>query len=106
MMEIRPEELARRLQSGERIYLLDVRQEWEHQTAHLPGDALIPLHELASRLDEVKPEGAPLVAYCHHGIRSLSAAAFLRNAGFPEALSLAGGIDLWARTIDPMVPRY
>jgi adenylyltransferase/sulfurtransferase len=106
MMEIRPEELARRLRSGERIYLLDVRQEWEHQTARLPGDALIPLPELASRLDEVKPEGALLVAYCHHGIRSLGAAAFLRNAGFPAAVSLAGGIDLWSQVIDPTVPRY
>ncbi len=106
MMEIRPEELQRRMQSGERIYLLDVRQEWEHQLARLPGEALIPLHELAARLDEVKPEGALLVAYCHHGVRSLSAAAFLRNAGFPEALSLAGGIELWSQAIDPSVPRY
>ena len=106
MMEIRPEELARRLQAGERVWLLDVRQEWEHQTARLPGDALIPLHELASRLEDVKPDGALLVAYCHHGMRSLSAAAFLRSAGFPEALSLAGGIDLWSRLIDASVPRY
>jgi rhodanese-related sulfurtransferase len=105
-MEIRPEELQRRLQSGERVYLLDVRQEWEHEHARLPGDALIPLQELAARLDEVKPEGALLVAYCHHGVRSLSAAAFLRNAGFPDALSLAGGIELWSQAIDPSVPRY
>lgn len=105
--EIRPDELQRRLRAGERIYLLDVRQEWEHQTAKLPGDLLIPLHELPARLDEVQPEpGQLVVAYCHHGVRSLSAAAILRDAGIAGALSLAGGIELWSRVIDSSVPRY
>ena len=106
-MEIRPDELQRRLRAGERVYLLDVRQEWEHQVAKLPGDLLIPLHELPARLDEVRPEpGQLVVAYCHHGARSLSAAAILRNGGFSGALSLAGGIDFWSRAIDPTVPIY
>ncbi len=105
-MEIRPEELSSRMQRGERVFLLDVRNEWEHQLARLADQALIPLHELAERLDEVRPEGALLVAYCHHGVRSLSAAALLRQAGFAGAVSLAGGIDLWSRLIDPSVPRY
>jgi rhodanese-related sulfurtransferase len=52
------------------------------------------------------PEGAEIVCYCHHGVRSLSAAAILRQAGFGNAVSLAGGIDLWSRVIDPSVPRY
>jgi rhodanese-related sulfurtransferase len=105
-MEIRPEALAGKLRAGEKVYLLDVRNEWEHQLARLPDQALIPLHELPARLDEVQPGSALLVAYCHHGVRSLSAAALLREAGFPEALSLAGGIDLWSRLVDPAVPRY
>jgi len=105
-MEIRPEELSSRLRAGERVFLLDVRQEWEHQLSRLPDQALIPLHELPYRLDEVRPEGALLVAYCHHGVRSLSAAALLRQAGFADAVSLAGGIDLWSRLVDPSVPRY
>ena len=106
-LEIRPEELQRRMQAGERIYLLDVRQEWEHQAARLEGDLLIPLPELPARLDEIQPEpGQLVVAYCHHGVRSLSAAAILRNAGIPGAVSLAGGIDLWSRAIDPSVPQY
>ena len=89
------------------MWLLDVRNEWEHQLARLPDQALIPLHELPSRLDEVQPpQGALLVAYCHHGVRSLSAAAFLRNAGFAEAVSLAGGIDRWSLAVDASVPRY
>ena len=107
MMEIRPEQLAEKLRRGEPVWLLDVRQEWEHQLARLPDQALIPLHELQQRLDEVQPpEGSLVVAYCHHGVRSLSAAALLRQAGFADAVSLAGGIDLWSRAIDPSVPRY
>ena len=106
-MEIAPPELAERLRRGERLYLLDVRQPWEHQLARLPDQALIPLQELQGRLDEVRPpEGAQIVCYCHHGVRSLTAAVLLRQAGFPDALSLAGGIDLWSRAVDPAVPRY
>jgi rhodanese-related sulfurtransferase len=106
-MEIAPRELQERLSRGERIYLLDVRLEWERQLARLPGDAAVPLHELPQRLEEVRPEpGQLVVCYCHHGVRSLSAAALLREAGIKDALSLAGGIDLWSRVIDPAVPRY
>jgi rhodanese-related sulfurtransferase len=106
-MEIRPQDLAERLARGEKVYLIDVRLEWEHQLARLPGDVLVPLHELPQRLDEVRPEAGQLVVcYCHHGVRSLGAAALLRQAGFAEAVSLAGGIDLWSRAVDPAVPRY
>ena len=106
-MEIRPQELAEKLRRGERVYLLDVRQEWEHQLARLPDQAVIPLHELPARLDELdRAQGAAIVCYCHHGVRSLSAAAILRQAGFEGALSLAGGIDLWSQVVDPSVPRY
>ncbi len=106
-MEIGPEQLSEKLRRGDRVWLLDVRQECEHQLAKLSGDLVIPLHELPARLDEVQPpEGAEIVCYCHHGVRSLSAAALLREAGYGSALSLRGGIDLWSRVIDPSVPRY
>jgi rhodanese-related sulfurtransferase len=106
-MEIAPRELAERLRRGERIFLLDVRQPWEHQLSSLQDQALIPLPELPNRLDEVQPpQGAQIVCYCHHGVRSLTAVALLREAGFADALSLAGGIDLWSRTVDPALPRY
>jgi len=105
-MEIRPDELAQKLRSGEPVYLLDVRHEWEHQLVRLQDQAHIPLHELPARLEEVQPKSALVVAYCHHGVRSLSAAALLRQAGFDNAVSLAGGIDLWSRLIDQSVPRY
>ena len=107
MMEISPAELEERLKRGEPVWLLDVRQEWERQLTRLQDQASIPLPELQQRLEEVQPpEGALVVAYCHHGVRSLSAAALLRQAGFGNAVSLAGGIDLWSRAIDPSVPRY
>jgi rhodanese-related sulfurtransferase len=106
-MEITTRELEEKLRQGHRLWLLDVRQQWEHELARLPDHAIIPLHELPARLDEVQPpEGAQIVCYCHHGVRSLSAAAILRQAGFADALSLAGGIDLWSRLVDPAVPRY
>jgi adenylyltransferase/sulfurtransferase len=100
-------ELSEALKSGEKLWLLDVRQPWEHELARLPDHALVPLHELPERLDEVTPpEGALVVCYCHHGVRSLSAAAILQNAGFAQVASLAGGIDAWSALIDPRVPRY
>jgi rhodanese-related sulfurtransferase len=106
-MEIAPQQLVEKLRRGEPVWLLDVRQEWEHQLARLHDQALIPLPELPARLDEVTPgEGAQVVCYCHHGVRSLSAAAILRQAGFANAVSLAGGIDRWSRVIDPSVPTY
>jgi rhodanese-related sulfurtransferase len=105
--QIRPTELAAKLRAEEPVWLLDVRQPWEHETAALPGSTLIPLGELPLRLDEVQPPaGAQVVVYCHHGIRSLSGAAILAQAGFPEAASLAGGIDAWSQEVDPAVPRY
>jgi adenylyltransferase/sulfurtransferase len=105
--QIRALELAARLAAGEPVYLLDVRQPWEHETAALPGSVLIPLDELVGRADEVRPpEGALVVVYCHHGIRSLSAAALLEQMGIPQPLSLAGGIDAWSNQVDASVPRY
>jgi rhodanese-related sulfurtransferase len=86
--------------------LLDVRSHGEHQIAALRGSVLIPLHEFEERIDELEEfRGREVVVYCHHGIRSLSGAAFLESMGIP-ASSLAGGIDLYARIVDPSLPRY
>ena len=75
--------------------------------AALPGSVLVPLDELTERADEIEPPpGALVVAYCHHGVRSLSAAALLDRLGLPGVASLRGGIDAWSREIDPSVPRY
>jgi adenylyltransferase/sulfurtransferase len=100
-------ELAAKLQANEQVCLLDVRQPCEHQAAALPGSVLIPLNQLPARMEDI-PAGkdALVVVYCHHGIRSLSGAAFLERAGFTNAVSLAGGIDAWSVEVDPKVPRY
>jgi rhodanese-related sulfurtransferase len=100
-------DLAEKMAAGEPVYLVDVRQPWEHETAALPGSLLIPLHELPGRVGEVQPlEGALVVVYCHHGIRSLSGAAFLEQAGVKPVVSLAGGIDAWSLQVDLRVPQY
>lgn len=100
-------ELQRKLAAKEPVYLLDVRQAWEHETAALPGSVLIPLPELAARVHEIKPPSAALVVvYCHHGIRSLNGAAILQRHGVQEVVSLAGGIDAWSLAVDSSVPRY
>jgi rhodanese-related sulfurtransferase len=103
--QIQPTELQALLDSGRPVVLLDVRQPEEHAFCALPGSVLIPLGELMVRVEEVQPEGALVVVYCHHGVRSLSGAAILQRAGI-EAASLAGGIDRWSQTVDPSVPRY
>jgi rhodanese-related sulfurtransferase len=101
------QELASKRQAGEALYLVDVRQPWEHEMAALPESVLIPLPELPTRLDELAPpRGALVVVYCHHGIRSLSGAAILEQHGVSPVASLAGGIDAWSRLVDPQVPRY
>jgi rhodanese-related sulfurtransferase len=94
-------------QRGESIYLVDVRQPWEHELVRLGDEVLMPLGEIADRHDEITPpDGALVVTYCHHGVRSLNAAAMLERIGHARVASLAGGIDAWSQLIDPSLPRY
>ncbi|UQA58097.1 rhodanese-like domain-containing protein [Polyangium aurulentum] len=103
---ISPKELAGAIAAGVAVYLIDVRKPWEHERASLPGSLLLPLDELTERADEINPpEGAMVVAYCHRGVRSLSAAVLLERLGI-RVSSLRGGIDAWSREVDPAVPRY
>ena len=105
--QIHPKDLKAKLDAGEPVYLLDVRQPNEYDYCRLSDSTLIPLHELAGRLDEIEPPtGALVVVYCHHGVRSLSGAAMLLQAGYPDVASLRGGIDAWSLLVDPAVPRY
>jgi rhodanese-related sulfurtransferase len=104
--QIQPTDLKQVLVSGEPVVLLDVRQPEEHAYCALPGSVLIPLGELPARVKELDQTDKLVVVYCHHGIRSLSGAAILAQAGFPNVASLAGGIDRWSEVVDPGVPRY
>ena len=85
--------------------LIDVREPHEWEISRIEGAQLIPLRELPGRLAELAGHGE-IVTLCHHGPRSLKAREILKRAGFANVRSLAGGIDAWAREVDPEVPRY
>ncbi len=87
------------------LVLVDVREPREAEIAHIEGARNIPLRELPGRLAELSGHGE-IVTLCHHGARSLKAREILQGAGFANVRSLAGGIDAWAREVDPEVPRY
>jgi rhodanese-related sulfurtransferase len=106
-LEIPCEELKRILDAKEPISLIDCRQPGEHAICRIEGAVLIPLPEFPEYFGDVEVEpDRRVVIYCHHGVRSLNAAAYLRQLGFKGAVSLAGGIDLWSQRVDPGVPRY
>lgn len=102
--EITPAELAERIQRGDAIALIDVRQPGEWKIGRLPGARLIPLGELQASMNTI-PQDREIVVYCHTGRRSLAAAEQLTAAGY-RAINLTGGIDRWSREVDPSVPRY
>lgn len=105
--ELSPAQLRALLDGGAPTpRLLDVRNHDEWRLVRLPGATLIPLDELEERHGELgPPPGAPIAVYCHHGIRSLYGAEYLRSLGY-ETTSLRGGIEAWALTLDPTLPRY
>ena len=90
---------------SEKPVLLDVRSREEWGICHLPGARLIPVQELPRRLDELDRE-AEIVVYCHVGLRGAMAVGLLRQAGYSRARNLVGGIDAWAATAEPTMPRY
>ena len=85
--------------------LLDVREPWEVAIAPLPGAVNIPMGEIGTRHGELDAH-RPVVCVCHHGVRSLHVAHFLQRRGFADVLNLAGGVDAWAREVDPAFPTY
>ncbi len=104
--ELSDTELKSLLDSGADVLLLDVREPWERQTSHIAGSKHIPMGEVPARFyQELDPE-SHIVVVCHHGVRSMNVTAWLRQQGFEKVQSLRGGIDRWARAIDPSVPLY
>jgi rhodanese-related sulfurtransferase len=92
--------------SGALFTLLDVREGWEYDTAHLEGSKHIPMGDIPSRAQQELDPEAHIVVMCHHGVRSLTVTNWLRQQGFEKVQSMRGGIDGWARTVDPKVPLY
>lgn len=104
--EITPEQLAS-LRSGTALMtLLDVREPWEYDTAHIAGSLLMPMGDVPSRAFQELDPDSHIVVICHHGVRSLNVTVWLRNQGFDSVQSLAGGIQAWSERVDPSVPRY
>jgi rhodanese-related sulfurtransferase len=104
--EITPEELKALHDQKSDVVVLDVREPWEIQTASLAGTLNIPMNDIPARFrEELDPEKHTVVI-CHYGVRSMNVTAWLRQQGYEKTQSLRGGIDRWAREIDPTVPLY
>jgi rhodanese-related sulfurtransferase len=103
--EISVHELKAKLEAGEPVVLLDVRELDEVAFVRIPGSVHIPLGEIPGRLHELDPD-KEIAVYCHLGVRSLHVANFLEQRDFAHVASLAGGIDAWAVEIEPGMPRY
>ncbi len=105
VLAIQPLVLKKRLDDGEDICLVDVREDWEHSLVSLPGSTHIPLGELVDRVQELLFE-ENIVVYCHVGERSYRGALILIESGFKNVHNLIGGIDGWSQVVDDSVPRY
>jgi adenylyltransferase/sulfurtransferase len=103
--ELTVEDLKRRLDRHENVFILDVRNPEEYQLCRIPGSTLIPLPELPRRFRELDSE-REIIVHCKSGMRSLKAQQFLRGQGFGAVKNLKGGILAWADRIDPSMPKY
>ena len=99
------QELKNRLDKGDKIFLLDVREPHEFSMAKIEGSTLIPLGTLPASLNQLDPNDE-IVALCHKGMRSADAVGFLLQQGFNNIKNLVGGIDAWSVQVDQTVPRY
>lgn len=102
---INPTELKSRLDKGEKLVLLDVREQWEYDLAKLNGSMLIPLGTLPQSLNKLDRD-SEIICICHHGMRSADATNFLLQQGFQKVKNLVGGIDAWSAQVDRTVQRY
>lgn len=105
IVQLTPQQVQDGLQKQSAPLLLDVREEDEVRLCALPGSLHIPMNLIPLRHNEL-PDDIPIIVYCHHGIRSLNVARYLAHVGFENVANLQGGIDAWARQIDPTMARY
>ena len=104
-MEITIDQFKEMRDNGNNVVVLDVREYHEYDICSIEGSVLIPLGEIADRIDELN-EDDEIIVHCHHGGRSMKATQFLKDKGFKNVKNLAGGIDAWAEKYDPDMPRY
>jgi rhodanese-related sulfurtransferase len=105
-LEISAEQVRQLREQQEEFTLLDVREPWEFQTARIEGAKLIPMGDVPSRTHQELDPDDRIVVFCHHGVRSLKVANWLREQGFQQAQSMRGGIDQWSKSVDAKVPTY
>ncbi|MBI3466010.1 MAG: rhodanese [Planctomycetes bacterium] len=106
-LEIDCRAVKARLDAGDDLVFVDCREPSEHEIVRIDGASLLPMSQFAARIGELEPHrDRPIVIHCHHGGRSLQVAAWLRQRGFAQAQSMAGGIDRWAGEIEPGMARY
>jgi len=98
-------ELAQRLENGDAIDVIDVREDWERAIVALPFARQIRMIEILTRVDEI-PRDRPVVIMCRTGSRSSRTVEMLQSHGFDNVLNLDGGILAWAREIDPTLPQF
>ena len=104
-LQLHPNDLKEKLENGEDLIILDVREGWEHARVKIPDAVHIPLAQLPQKIAEID-RGKDIVVYCHHGVRSLQACQFLKKMGFEKVRNLHGGIDAYAHLADQTLPRY
>ena len=103
--DITPEQLKKRIDAGENLFVLDVRNPNEFAICRIPGTVLVPLPELPSRFAEV-PKDREVIVHCKSGMRSAKAIEFLKAQGYTRLVNLTGGILGWAEKVDPGMPKY
>ncbi|HBG93723.1 MAG TPA: sulfurtransferase [Chromatiaceae bacterium] len=112
MQQLNPhdlQDLLRRTQADRRPWLLDVREPWEFNICRIEGSQLVPMRQIPAQVqswsDDIKAEQS-VVVICHHGIRSQQVALYLERQGFAQVYNLQGGVDAWARDVDPAMAKY
>ncbi len=104
-LHTQPITINERLEKGDEIFLIDVRDDWEYSLTSIKGSNHIPLNELVDRVQEIMFEEEILV-YCHHGERAFFGAQVLIKSGLKKVYHLTGGIDAWSQVVDPKIPKY
>jgi len=104
--EISASEVKAMLKHGDAFTLLDVRQPWELEKSRIEGTVHIPVSDIPTRAHQELDPDKHIVVLCHHGLSSLMVTNWMRQQGFERVQSVRGGIDGWARTVDPKIPLY
>jgi rhodanese-related sulfurtransferase len=105
MQTLTPVELKAKLDAGEKLVLLDVREAWEYALCCIDGSDNISMSNVEKMLKELKPDDE-IIVICHHGMRSFQVASYLEGNGFDNIANLEGGVDAWAKTVNTEMAQY